>query len=68
MLETAHFNAKMNALKEISKLVDESQSQTRLVKSPISHQRLLMWMKEKEVLETALEGRYVLTLNQSVKL
>ena len=59
MLQTAHFNAKMNALKEISKLVEESQSQTRHVKSPIPHQRLLQWMKENEVLETALEGNCV---------
>jgi ubiquitin carboxyl-terminal hydrolase 9/24 len=56
MLQTAHFNAKMNALKEISKLVEESQSKTRDVKSPIPHEKLLQWMKENEVLETALEG------------
>lgn len=56
MLQTAHFNAKMNALKEISKMVEESQSQSRQVKSPIPHQRLSQWMKENEVLETALGG------------
>ncbi|CAL1529935.1 unnamed protein product [Lymnaea stagnalis] len=57
MLKSPHFNAKMNALKEVTKLIDEL-SGTRQGKSAaiISEEKILDWLVENKILSIALEG------------
>ena len=60
MLKTPMFNTRMNGLKEVSRLIDESdrghyQSGRKGIIS-ISSQRLANWMAKNRVLSVALEG------------
>ncbi|TRZ01275.1 hypothetical protein DNTS_030119, partial [Danionella cerebrum] len=55
MLKTPHFSAKMNSLKEVTKLIEES-TVSKTVKNPIDTDRLLDWLVENSVLSIALEG------------
>ena len=60
MLNIAHFNAKMNALKEVVRLTDEPyQAAARGVRSPIPADRIADWLVENKVLSIALGGTYV---------
>ncbi|KAH9492249.1 Ubiquitin carboxyl-terminal hydrolase 24 [Bulinus truncatus] len=54
MLKSPHFNAKMNALKEVTKLIDELGSRKSVVVIPES--KILDWLVENKVLSIALEG------------
>ena len=57
MLNIAHFNAKMNALKEVVRLTEEPyQAAVRGVRSPIAADKIADWLVEKKVLSTALGG------------
>lgn len=57
MLNIAHFNAKMNALKEVVRLTDEPyQAAARGVRSPIPADRIAEWLVENKVLSIALGG------------
>ncbi len=57
MLNIAHFNAKMNALKEVVRLTDEPyQAAARGVRSPIPADRISEWLVENKVLSIALGG------------
>ncbi len=57
MLNIAHFNAKMNALKEVVRLTDEPyQAAARGVRSPIPADRIADWLVENKVLSIALGG------------
>ncbi|PIK60872.1 putative ubiquitin carboxyl-terminal hydrolase 24 [Apostichopus japonicus] len=53
MLKSPHFNARMNSLKEIAKLIEDSPSNS---KNAIEEKVLLDWLVEKKVLSIALEG------------
>nr|XP_023674608.1 ubiquitin carboxyl-terminal hydrolase 24 isoform X1 [Paramormyrops kingsleyae] len=55
MLKTPHFSAKMNSLKEVTKLIEES-TVSKTVKNAIDSDRLLDWLVENSVLSIALEG------------
>ncbi|KAI9556016.1 hypothetical protein GHT06_018579 [Daphnia sinensis] len=55
MLKTPHFSTRMNALKEVSKLVEEAES-TSPKKSSIPGDQLAEWMSDHQVLSVALEG------------
>ncbi|XP_077980970.1 ubiquitin carboxyl-terminal hydrolase 24-like [Glandiceps talaboti] len=55
MLKSPHFNAKMNSLKEVTKLIDDSSS-TRTVKNAIPSEKILDWLVDHKVLSIALEG------------
>ncbi|XP_051788643.1 ubiquitin carboxyl-terminal hydrolase 24 isoform X2 [Erpetoichthys calabaricus] len=55
MLKTPHFSAKMNSLKEVTKLIEDS-TVTKSVKNAIDSDRLLDWLVENSVLSIALEG------------
>uniref|UniRef100_A0A672T582 Ubiquitin carboxyl-terminal hydrolase 24 n=1 Tax=Sinocyclocheilus grahami TaxID=75366 RepID=A0A672T582_SINGR len=55
MLKTPHFSAKMNSLKEVTKLIEES-TVSKTVKNAIDTDRLLDWLVENSVLSIALEG------------
>ncbi|XP_059140581.1 ubiquitin carboxyl-terminal hydrolase 24-like isoform X2 [Physella acuta] len=56
MLKSPHFNAKMNALKEVTKLIDEL-SNTKISKSLIiPDEKILDWLVENKILSIALEG------------
>uniref|UniRef100_A0A2C9KAF6 Ubiquitinyl hydrolase 1 n=1 Tax=Biomphalaria glabrata TaxID=6526 RepID=A0A2C9KAF6_BIOGL len=57
MLKSPHFNAKMNALKEVTKLIDELGSRTfKSSAIVIPESKLLDWLVENKVLSIALEG------------
>ncbi|XP_065183511.1 ubiquitin carboxyl-terminal hydrolase 24-like [Sycon ciliatum] len=57
MLKTPHFSAKMNSLREVSKLIEESiSSASSKYKRPIQHHELVRWLLENRVLSIALEG------------
>ena len=57
MLNIPHFNAKMNALKEVVRLTEEPyQSATKGVKSPIPAERVADWLVSNKVLSIALGG------------
>uniref|UniRef100_A0A8C2CH96 Ubiquitin carboxyl-terminal hydrolase 24 n=1 Tax=Cyprinus carpio TaxID=7962 RepID=A0A8C2CH96_CYPCA len=58
MLKTPHFSAKMNSLKEVTKLIEES-TVSKTVKNAIDTDRLLDWLVENSVLSIALEGKTV---------
>ncbi|KAF8763443.1 Ubiquitin carboxyl-terminal hydrolase 24 like protein [Argiope bruennichi] len=55
MLKCPHFNARMNGLKEVMKLIDDSSSM-RSSKIAIDSESLLNWLSENEILSIALEG------------
>ncbi|XP_070563005.1 ubiquitin carboxyl-terminal hydrolase 24-like isoform X2 [Ptychodera flava] len=55
MLKSPHFNAKMNSLKELTKLIDDS-SATRAVKNAIPSEKILDWLVDHKILSIALEG------------
>ncbi|XP_035828590.1 LOW QUALITY PROTEIN: ubiquitin carboxyl-terminal hydrolase 24 [Aplysia californica] len=57
MLKSPHFNAKMNALKEVTKLIEDLNS-TRVSKTSIviPAEKILDWLVENRVLSIALEG------------
>ncbi|XP_064415907.1 ubiquitin carboxyl-terminal hydrolase 24 isoform X2 [Latimeria chalumnae] len=53
MLKSPHFSAKMNSLKEVTKLIEDS---CKSLKIAIDTDRLLDWLVENSVLSIALEG------------
>ncbi|XP_061744458.1 ubiquitin carboxyl-terminal hydrolase 24 isoform X2 [Nerophis ophidion] len=55
MLKTPHFSTKMNSLKEVTKLIEES-TVAKTVKNAIDTDKLLDWLVENSVLSIALEG------------
>ncbi|XP_015922706.1 ubiquitin carboxyl-terminal hydrolase 24 [Parasteatoda tepidariorum] len=55
MLKCPHFNARMNGLKEVMKLIDDTSSM-RSSKIAIDSDNLLNWLSENKVLSIALEG------------
>ncbi|XP_014661859.1 PREDICTED: ubiquitin carboxyl-terminal hydrolase 24-like [Priapulus caudatus] len=55
MLKSPHFNARMNSLKEVTKLIDDSTS-TKPVKHAIDSEKILDWLVNNKVLSIALEG------------
>lgn len=55
MLKCPHFNARMNGLKEVMKLIDDCTSM-RFSKIAIDTDSLLSWLAENKVLSIALEG------------
>ncbi|XP_043941443.1 ubiquitin carboxyl-terminal hydrolase 24 [Protopterus annectens] len=55
MLKSPHFSAKMNSLKEVTKLIEDS-TVAKSVKNAIDTDRLLDWLVENSVLSIALEG------------
>ncbi|KAH0618572.1 hypothetical protein JD844_017919, partial [Phrynosoma platyrhinos] len=55
MLKSPHFSAKMNSLKEVTKLIEDS-TVSKSVKNAIDPDRLLNWLVENSVLSIALEG------------
>uniref|UniRef100_A0A667ZE80 Ubiquitin carboxyl-terminal hydrolase 24 n=1 Tax=Myripristis murdjan TaxID=586833 RepID=A0A667ZE80_9TELE len=55
MLKTPHFSTKMNSLKEVTKLIEES-TVSKTVKNAIDTDKLLDWLVENSVLSIALEG------------
>ncbi|XP_076309376.1 ubiquitin carboxyl-terminal hydrolase 24-like isoform X2 [Tachypleus tridentatus] len=55
MLKCPHFNAKMNGLKELTKLIEDT-SVVRSTKIAINSDKLLNWLAENKVLSIALEG------------
>ena len=59
MLKTPHFSSKMNALKEVSRLIDECKSTNIRMKQQnnyIGVDQIVEWMAENRVLSVALEG------------
>ena len=54
MLRTPHFNCRMNALKEVSRLIEEAEKGRS--KNCISSDTVLEWMSHNKVLSVALEG------------
>ena len=66
MLKTPHFSCKMNALKEVSRLIDESKASSRSgvrfapstteQNNHIGIDQVVEWMAENRVLSVALEG------------
>ncbi|XP_071800380.1 ubiquitin carboxyl-terminal hydrolase 24-like isoform X2 [Asterias amurensis] len=54
MLKSPHFNAKMNSLKEITKLIEDSSARSN--RNAIQEDVILDWLVEKKVLSIALEG------------
>ena len=57
MLNIPHFNAKMNALKEVVRLTEEPyQAAARGVRSPISADRITEWLVQEKILSIALQG------------
>ena len=57
MLKSPHFNARMNSLKEVTKLIEDS-SRTKVGKTAINHARILGWLVNNKVLSIALEGKF----------
>ncbi|XP_052274227.1 ubiquitin carboxyl-terminal hydrolase 24-like isoform X2 [Dreissena polymorpha] len=57
MLKSPHFNAKMNSLKEVAKLIEDATSvKNSRTKSPIPVETIQAWLLENRVLSIALEG------------
>ncbi|XP_038074652.1 ubiquitin carboxyl-terminal hydrolase 24-like isoform X2 [Patiria miniata] len=54
MLKSPHFNAKMNSLKEITKLIEDSSARNH--RTAIQEEVVLNWLVDKKVLSIALEG------------
>ena len=60
MLNIPHFNAKMNALKEVVRLTEEPfQAAARGVRNPIPADRITEWLVQEKVLSIALQGERV---------
>ena len=58
MLKIPHFNAKMNALKEVVRLTEEPfQAASLGVRSPITADKITEWLVQEKVLSIALQGR-----------
>ncbi|CAK8688756.1 unnamed protein product [Clavelina lepadiformis] len=55
MMKCPHFNAKMNALKEVVKLIEESESYL-MKDSAIDKEKILEWLVENTVLSISLDG------------
>ncbi|XP_046339329.2 ubiquitin carboxyl-terminal hydrolase 24-like isoform X2 [Haliotis rufescens] len=55
MLQSPHFNAKMNSLKEVTKLIEDS-SGTKVSKTAMRSDRILEWLVDCKILSIALEG------------
>eukprot|EP00105_Crassostrea_gigas_P001822 XP_011414140.1 PREDICTED: ubiquitin carboxyl-terminal hydrolase 24 [Crassostrea gigas] len=55
MLKSPHFNARMNALKEVTKLIEDATS-NKVSKTAIDYKTILHWLVENKVLSIALEG------------
>lgn len=55
MLRSPHFNSKMNALKEVTKLIEEC-SATKMSRTAIHPDKILDWLVEHHILSVALEG------------
>ncbi|XP_050400806.1 ubiquitin carboxyl-terminal hydrolase 24 isoform X1 [Patella vulgata] len=55
MLKSPNFNAKMNSLKEVTKLIEESTS-SKISKTAILTDKILDWLVENKILSIALEG------------
>ncbi|BFY99847.1 hypothetical protein BsWGS_02887 [Bradybaena similaris] len=57
MLKSPHFNAKMNALKEVTKLIEELGS-TKMARYTVNipEEKILDWLVENKILSIALEG------------
>lgn len=57
MLKSPHFNAKMNALKELTKLIDDSQSfSSKIKKNAMESEKILDWLLSNNVLIIALDS------------
>ena len=57
MLKIPHFNAKMNALKEVVRLTEEPyQAAAQGVRSPIAIEKITDWLVQEKVLSIALQG------------
>ena len=62
MLKMPQFNSRMNALREVSRLIDESESTFKGISkrsndlAHIKEERIVQWMSDNRVLSVALEG------------
>ncbi|XP_077972925.1 ubiquitin carboxyl-terminal hydrolase 24-like [Styela clava] len=57
MLRSPHFNAKMNALKELTKLIDDSQSYSlKVKKNAMQSDKILDWLLTNSVLTISLDS------------
>lgn len=58
ILQIPHFNTKMNGLKEIIRILEEAESAytDTIDKNFISKEKVLQWLKAKEVLPITLAG------------
>jgi ubiquitin carboxyl-terminal hydrolase 9/24 len=56
MLKFPHFNAKMNSLKEICKLIDSINSSSTMTKTSIKETVLIEWIISQKILSLAVEG------------
>lgn len=56
MLKCSHFNARMNGLKELIKLIDDCAATSGSSKAAIDSEQLLNWMAENNVLSITLES------------
>ncbi|XP_063403289.1 ubiquitin carboxyl-terminal hydrolase 24-like [Mytilus trossulus] len=55
MLKSPHFNAKMNSLKEVAKLIEDATS-AKSSKTAMNSAKILQWLVENKILSIALEG------------
>ncbi|XP_064607447.1 ubiquitin carboxyl-terminal hydrolase 24-like isoform X2 [Liolophura sinensis] len=55
MLKSPHFNAKMNSLKEVTKLIEDSTG-SKVPKTAIGMEKILEWLVDNRLLSIALEG------------
>ncbi|KAJ8306054.1 hypothetical protein KUTeg_016599 [Tegillarca granosa] len=55
MLKSPHFNAKMNSLKEVTKLIEDATT-SKMPKTAIEVKKISEWLVENKVLSIALEG------------
>lgn len=56
MLKCSHFNARMNGLKELIKLIDDCSSTSNSLKAAIDAEQLLNWLADNNVLSITLES------------
>eukprot|EP00095_Tigriopus_kingsejongensis_P003305 maker-scaffold355_size198070-snap-gene-0.39 protein:Tk03305 transcript:maker-scaffold355_size198070-snap-gene-0.39-mRNA-1 annotation:"ubiquitin carboxyl-terminal hydrolase 24 isoform x8" len=56
MLKTPHFSSKMNALKEVSRLIEESGDRNHRNQKHLSVDQVVDWMVDNQVLSVTLEG------------
>ncbi|KAL5016318.1 hypothetical protein ScPMuIL_005907 [Solemya velum] len=55
MLKSPNFNAKMNSLKEVTKLIEDSTG-NKMPKTAMHSQKILEWLVQNQILSIALEG------------